>query len=138
MEVEENIKFGKDTFVGNNNRSLRDTYECINQLGKGGYGKVYQVKSKITGKMYACKKLSKLDIKNLIKFRREIDILMKTDHPNIIKLYETFESPNSLYLIMEECHGGELFDRILQHIENKEMYSEKDAAQIIPQVMSAI
>ena len=138
MEVEENIKFGKDTFVGNNNRSLRDTYECINQLGKGGYGKVYQVKSKITGKMYACKKLSKLDIKNLIKFRREIDILMKTDHPNIIKLYETFESPNSLYLIMEECHGGELFDRILQHIENKEMYSEKDAAQIIQQVMSAI
>ena len=139
MEVEEQgIKFGRGLFVGKNNRSLRDSYECIKQLGKGGYGKVYQVKNKISGKLFACKKLSKLDIKNLEKFQREIEILMKTDHPNIIKLYEIFESPNSLYLIMEECYGGELFDRILQHIENQEMYSEKDAAEIIQQVMSAI
>ena len=132
------VKFGRDTFVGMTSRSLRDNYECTKQLGKGGYGKVYQVKNKITGEFFACKKLSKLNINNLVKFKREIEILIKTDHPNIIKLYEVFESANSLYLIMEECHGGELFDKILQHIENKEMYSEKQAAEIIKQVMSAI
>ena len=63
---------------------------------------------------------------------------MKLDHPNIIKLYEVFEAPNSLYLIMEQCQGGELFDKILEHIENNEMYSEKDTAGIMMQVMSAI
>ena len=60
------------------------------------------------------------------------------DHPNIIKLYEVFESDRSIYLIMEECKGGEIFDRIIEHIQNKEMYSEKDAADIIQQVMSCI
>ena len=138
MEKKDPLKFGRDTFVGMTNKSLKETYECTKQLGKGGYGKVYQVRNKITGKMFACKKLSKLNINNLVKFEREINILMKTDHPNIIKLYEVFQSPNSLYLIMEECHGGELFDRIMHHIENQEMYSEKEAAEIIQQVMSAI
>ena len=132
------IKFGKTTFIGLNNHKLKEHYELLKQLGKGGYGKVYQVKNKKTGDIFACKKLSKLDIENLVKFKREIDILIRTDHPNIIKLIEVYESSNSLYLIMEECHGGELFDKILEHIEKKEMYSEKEAAKIILQVMSAV
>ena len=39
---------------------------------------------------------------------------------------------------MEECKGGEIFDRIIQRIQTKQMYSEKDAANIIQQVMSCI
>ena len=132
------VKFGRDTFVDISNHSLREKYECTRQLGKGGYGKVFEVRNKTTGDFFACKKLTKLNIDNLEKFRREIDILMKLDHPNIIKLYEVFEAPNSLYLIMEQCQGGELFDKILEHIENNEMYSEKDTAGIMMQIMSAI
>ena len=132
------VKIGKETFVGLGNRALRDCYEFTKNLGKGGYGKVFQVRQKISNKLFACKKLSKLNINNLIKFRREIDILMKMDHPNIIKLYDVFESQNSLYLIMEECYGGELFDRILKRIENNSMYTEKEACEIIRQVMGAI
>ena len=136
--MEEEVKFGKTTFIGLNNHKLKENYELLKQLGKGGYGKVYQVKNKNTGDIFACKKLSKLNIENLVNFKREIDILMKTDHPNIIKLIEVYESNNSLYLIMEECYGGELFDKILKHIEKNEMYSEKQAAKIILQVMSAV
>ena len=135
---ENQLKFGRETFIGFNTRSLRDNYECTKQLGKGGYGKVYQVKNKTSGEFFACKKLSKLNIQNMEKFQREIKILMRTDHPNIIKLYDVFESANSLYLIMEECYGGELFDKILDHIKSKKMYSEREAADIIKQVMSAI
>ena len=135
---ENQVKFGKETFVNYNTRSIRDNYEALNKLGKGGYGTVIQVKNKKTGDLFACKKLSKLNIHNHEKFMREIKILIKTDHPNIIKLYDIFESANSLYLIMEECHGGELFDKIVSHIEKKEMYTEKEAAEIICQVMSAV
>ena len=145
MEIEEEpsnnnqpVKIGKGTFVGVGNRALRDCYEFTKNLGKGGYGKVFQVRQKMTNKLFACKKLSKLNINNLIKFRREIDILIKIDHPNIIKLFDVFESQNSLYLIMEECYGGELFDRILKRIENNLMYTEKEACEIIRQVMGAI
>ena len=143
MEIEEEssdknqVNIKKETFV-NIGRALRDCYEFTKNLGKGGYGKVFQVRNKKSGQLYACKKLSKLNVNNLIKFRREINILVKMDHPNIIKLYDVFESQNSLYLIMEECHGGELFDRILKRIESNGMYSEKEACEIIQQVMSAI
>jgi len=39
---------------------------------------------------------------------------------------------------MEECTGGELFDRILDRIESKHPYSEKEACQIFKQMMSAV
>ena len=132
------IKYGKETFVGKSSGLFLDNYDVIKQLGKGGYGKVYEVKNKKSGEIRACKHLSKLSIKNLEKFEREINILIKTDHPNIIKLYEVFESQRSLYLVMEECKGGEIFDRIIEHIQNKQMYSEKDAAEMFQQVMSSI
>ena len=132
------IKFARETFVGKTEGKLLDYYDVVKQLGKGGYGKVYQVKNKKTGEIRACKHLSKLNINNLEKFKREIDIMQKFDHPNIIKLFEVYESDRSLYLIMEECKGGEIFDRIIEHIQNGEMYSEKDASIIFQQVMSCV
>ena len=138
MKENATIKYGKKNFVGKSEGLFLDNYDVIRQLGKGGYGKVYEVKNKKSGDIRACKHLSKLSLKNLEKFEREIEILIRSDHPNIIKLYEVFESQRSLYLVMEECKGGEIFDRIIQHIQKKEMYSEKDAATIFQQVMSAI
>ena len=132
------IKYGRETFVKQASGKLLDAYDILRQLGKGGYGKVYEVRNKTTKEVRACKHLSKLNIKNLEKFKREIEILKKMDHPNIIKLYEVFESDRSLYLIMEECKGGEIFDKIIERIKAKQMYSEKDAAEIIQQVISCI
>ena len=145
MDIEEDpdnpilkLKYSKDNFIALGSRGLRDIYDCTKKLGKGGYGKVFQVKNKSTNKLYACKKLSKLNIKNLQKFQNEIEVLMKMDHPNIVKLYEVFESDNSLYLIMEECYGGELFDRILHRINTNNMYTEREACLLMKQIIGAI
>ena len=132
------IKYGKKTFVGKSGGLFLDNYDVIKELGKGGYGKVYEVKNKKSKEIRACKHLSKLNIKNLEKFEREINILINSDHPNIIKIFEIYESQRSLYIVMEECKGGEIFDRIIEHIQGKSMYSEKDAAEILQQVMSAV
>ena len=40
------------------------------------------------------------------QLRAEIEVMKKMDHPNIIKLYEVFESTDNLYLVMECCAGG--------------------------------
>ena len=145
MDIEEDpdnpilkVKYSKDNFIALGSRGLRDIYDCTKKLGKGGYGKVFQVKNKNTNKLYACKKLSKLNIKNVKKFQNEIEVLMKMDHPNIVKLYEVFESQNSLYLIMEECYGGELFDRILHRINTNNMYTEREACLLMKQIIGAI
>ena len=145
MDIEEDpdnpilkLKYSKDNFIALGSRGLRDIYDCTKKLGKGGYGKVFQVKNKSTNKLYACKKLSKLNIKNLQKFQNEIEVLMKMDHPNIVKLYEVFESDNSLYLIMEECYGGELFDRILHRINTNNMYTEREACLLMKQIIGAM
>jgi len=132
------IKYGRETFIKKAGGKLLESYDVIRQLGKGGFGKVYEVRHKKTGEIRACKHLSKLNINNLEKFKNEIELLRKMDHPNIIKLYEIFESDRSLYLIMEECKGGEVFSKIIERINAKLMYSEKDAANIIKQVISCI
>ena len=132
------IGFGKKNFFGKSDNVFLDNYKVLKQLGRGSYGIVYEVRNKNTGEIRACKRLSKLNIRNLDKFEREINILIKADHPNIIKLYEIFESQRYLYLIMEECKGGDIFNRINENIQNKKMYTEKDAANIILEVMSSI
>ena len=53
-------------------------------------------------------------ISNEKRFKNEIEILRNLDHPHIIKLYETFEDAINIYLVMELCEGGELFDKIVE------------------------
>jgi len=61
-------------------------------------------------------------------------LIFRLDHPNVVKLLEAYESKSSVYLVMELVTGGELFDRIVE----KGSYTEKDAADLIKQVLSAV
>ena len=45
---------------------------------------------------------------------REIKILKRIKHPNIIQLYEIIETSSKIYMIMEYAEGGELFNHIVQ------------------------
>ena len=130
----------KEIFVNTYNYSMKDDYDIITQLGKGGYGKVFEVRHKKTKAVRACKYIAKSKIKekDLQRIRREINILKKVDHPNIVKIYEVYETNRSLYIIMEKCNGGELFDKIIDNISQKRMFSEKETAKIFLQIMSAI
>lgn len=132
------ITFGRETFIIKNEGQFADFYEIVKEIGSGSYGHVYRVKSKTSKEYFACKQLVKGKIDNMEAFNIEIGIMGKMDHPNIIKLYEIFEDVRYLYLVMEECVGGELFDQILDRINNKHMFTEKEAANIFKQMMSAI
>jgi len=105
-------------------------------LGTGMTGNVFMVKSRITKKKFACKKISKvgMDAHKLAKLRKEVNIMSQLDHPNIIKLVDSFEDAKHLIIISELCTGGELYD----HLISSETYTQKIAANVFKQMVTAV
>ena len=128
----------KSHFIGEHIANINQSYNFIKELGQGSYGHVLRVQSLATGHIYACKKMNKRKITNKGRFKTEIDLLRATDHPNIIKLYDIFEDNIFIYLIMEECTGGEFFDRLAKRAKENKMYTEKDGARILKQILQAV
>jgi serine/threonine protein kinase len=113
------------------------SFQKIKMLGRGDVGKVYLVREKKTGKLYAMKGeiptalfclsldlftffvatvLSKAEMIERKKIKRaltEQEILATANHPFIVTLYHSFQSEQYLYFCMEYCMGGEFF-RALQ------------------------
>lgn len=128
----------KSHFIGEHIANIENNYNFIQEIGHGTYGHVLRVQNISTGNIYACKKMNKRQIKNKQRFKTEIDLLRATDHPNIIKLYDIYEDNVFLYLIMEECSGGEFFDRLAIKAKELKMYTEKEAAKIFKQILEAV
>ena len=118
--------------------TLVEKYIKIKELGSGSYGKVYEIENKTTKEKFACKHITKRKICDMDRFNNEINIMKQCNHPNIIKLYEIYEDQRHIDLVMEECLGGELFDRIMKRIEEKKIYTEKEASIIFKQIMKGI
>eukprot|EP00586_Coscinodiscus_wailesii_P000638 CAMPEP_0172481962 /NCGR_PEP_ID=MMETSP1066-20121228/8186_1 /TAXON_ID=671091 /ORGANISM="Coscinodiscus wailesii, Strain CCMP2513" /LENGTH=220 /DNA_ID=CAMNT_0013244759 /DNA_START=138 /DNA_END=797 /DNA_ORIENTATION=+ len=64
------------------------------------------------------------------ELQNEITILKSLDHPNIVKIMETYDYKKKLYVVMELCSGGDLYAR--------DPYTEKDAIKIVKQILSAV
>jgi len=124
----------RENFILSHSGTLTDSFILHKKVGRGTYGSVCKATSRTTGQVRAIKAVSKSHVKNLARFRTEIDIMKSLDHPNIIKLYETFEDARNIYIVMELCTGGELFDRIIE----QEKFTERDAARIMKQILSAL
>lgn len=64
----------------------------------------------------------------------EVDIMHKIDHDGCVRLYEIYDSPKCLFMVVEMCTGGELFDRIVE----KEKFGEVEAVSVIKQVCEGL
>jgi serine/threonine protein kinase len=99
------------------NKDVWDLYEKMKVLGSGMNGQVFEAKKKGYEEnvdTYAIKSVEKKRVRPALLegLRTEIQILKQLDHPRIIKLWETIEDDDFIYMVMEVCTGGELFDRI--------------------------
>ena len=112
-------------------------YTMGKALGKGTFGKVKLAVHTLTNEKVAIKILEKSrikDKKDIERISREIKILKKVRHPNVIQLYEIIETETELFLIMEFCQNGELFDYIVSH----QRLHEKAAVRLYAQLISGI
>ena len=135
---DDNINFNKETFILKSSDTMAKKYLKIKEISNGTYSKVYIVQNKTDLKSYCCKEILKTKVTDLAKFKNEINILSKMDHPNIIRLYEIFEDDRYISLIMELCKGGELFKKINELAEKDEAFTEKEAVKIFKQLISAV
>jgi eukaryotic-like serine/threonine-protein kinase len=92
-------------------------YEVIEQLGRGGMGSVYRVRSLISDRVEAMKVLlpdfvGRQDL--AARFEREIKVLAALDHPNIAQLRTALKLDNQLVMIMEFVEGQSLAERVKQ------------------------
>ena len=133
------ISYNKTDFIPVGSGDFNSKYLKIQELGMGAFSKVFRVEHKSTNEVFACKELLKSKIKDAQKFKKEIDIMTKCDHPNIVKLVEIYENKRYYEIITEELCGGSLLERLMKKMDDDgETFSEKDAAFIFKQIISAI
>ena len=122
----------------NINSNPFDDYVVIKDIGSGTYSKVQLVQHKINLSIRAMKVIKKKKKKgtnqtNEHDVYKEVNLLIKMDHPNIVKIFEFYNGEKEYYLIMEYCEGGELFDKIV-----KSNLTEIQCAYIMYQILSAV
>jgi len=116
-------------------KSIKENYDFGDELGRGGFSVVKKAVRKDNGEVYAVKIIEKNQSEEeLALLQREIDIMQKLDHKNIISLKEVYDEQETIYLVMELVQGGELFDQIV----SRGTYSEADAANIVRQILEAV
>lgn len=123
--------------MNNHRKKLRQRFDIIKKLGQGTYGKVQLGINKETGQEVAIKTIKKSKIEteaDLIRIRREVQIMSSVQHPNIIHIYEVFENREKMVLVMEFAAGGELYD----YLSERKVLSEEEARRIFRQVSTAI
>lgn len=142
-------------------RKLWDDYEVDNVLGQGGFSVVRKGISKsgenkvevavktlkrigYTPPGMTSSRSSGLPIWKQVSISdalltNEILVMKKiveavSPHDNVINLYDVYEEPNGVHLVLELCSGGELFDRIVK----QEKYNEVEAAAVVRQIAGGL
>jgi len=126
---------GRSQFILDRPGRIQDVYSMEKRnIGTGSFGSVCRGSHKATKVLRAIKTIPKGKMRNTERFKKEIAIMKMMDHPNIIKLFETFEDHRSVYLAMELCSGGELFDKVIAAGH----FGEADAAIVMQQMLRAV
>ncbi len=107
-------------------------------IGEGAFAKVkvavhIQTNEKVAIKILDKEKTLKEE-DDINRVQKEIDILKKLKHKNIIQLYEIMESKKNLYIVMEYCEGKELFEYIVK----RKKLSEIEACKFFQEMMDAL
>ena len=132
--VEMKIPVMQETFIAQKYGDPDKYYKKIKDLGSGSYGSVYQAKNLIMDNIVAIKMIEKVQ-ENMVddlEIKNEVNILKSLSHPNIVKIYEFFDTVLYYYIVTEYCKKGELFSYITN------VYNERQLAVLFYQVFSGL
>ncbi|KAM4704634.1 myosin-IIIa-like [Rhinophrynus dorsalis] len=121
-----------------------DTWEIVETIGKGTYGKVFKVMNKKNG--------SKAAVKILDPFHEDIDeeieaeyniLKALSDHPNVVKFYGMYfkkdaKTGDHLWLVLELCNGGSVTDLAKGLLKRGERMNEPIIAYILHEALMGL
>jgi len=94
--------------------SLGDAYQIKKLLNQGGYGRVWLANDKMLDREVAIKELIEVDTSRIDTFVREMQIVANLEHSNIIKIHQAMVEDANIYLVMEYCADGSLYDALIK------------------------
>ncbi|XP_037714409.1 titin homolog isoform X5 [Drosophila subpulchrella] len=93
---------------------FKSRFEIIEELGKGRFGIVYKVQERgQPEQLLAAKVIKCIKSQDRQKVLEEISIMRSLQHPKLLQLAASFESPREIVMVMEYITGGELFERVV-------------------------
>ncbi|XP_061659818.1 serine/threonine-protein kinase 36-like isoform X3 [Syngnathoides biaculeatus] len=112
-----------------------DSYHVLAQVGQGSFGRVHKGMKKFTGQVVALKFMPKMgrSTKELQSLKKEIDIMSNLQHPNIVKLFDSFETETEVVVVTEYAEG-----QLFQIIEADGSLPESQVCEIACQLVSAL
>ena len=113
---------------------IEDYYHKYEKIGEGAYSNVYKGYHQNLSKIFAIKEINiSIHKKNIERFREEVKLMKNLHHHNIVKLYDTIENEDYMYLILEYCEHGDL-----KHFLNKRPLKEKKVKKFMKQIVSGL
>jgi NIMA (never in mitosis gene a)-related kinase len=105
----------------------------IKSLGKGNFGEVFLIKSKLDKKKSALKEIP-IKNKNIDLIMNEGDNLKELDHPNLMFYKSVFIANDILNVITEYAENGDLNNELLKHKEQNKYFDENQLLNWLMQI----
>eukprot|EP01105_Mastigella_eilhardi_P025649 TRINITY_DN7043_c0_g2_i1.p1 TRINITY_DN7043_c0_g2~~TRINITY_DN7043_c0_g2_i1.p1 ORF type:complete len:1096 (+),score=296.36 TRINITY_DN7043_c0_g2_i1:171-3290(+) len=137
LSLEQQLQSEQSVTPSPHRRISTSDFETIKILTRGAYGKVFIVRKRATGDIYAMKVLNRVEAERkntLARIHLERDILAETANPFVVKMYFSFATSDWVYIVMEYIPGGDLFSLLM----NLTTFEEEAARMYIAETILAL
>ncbi|KAJ1460127.1 kinase-like domain-containing protein, partial [Pelagophyceae sp. CCMP2097] len=109
-------------------------YDLHERIGSGASSTVHRATRRLDGVCVAVKVVRPGGDEALSDARDEVVIHSNLDHEHIVRLLDAFDDQGTLYLVMELCEGGEIFEALV----SGDSYDEADAVAVLRKMLEAL
>lgn len=114
-------------------RTLERHYRIGDVIGEGGFASVRLGQCRKSQKVVAIKTIRK-EKEYMTLYGREIAVIKRVDHENIVRTFDLFETDKKIHIVMEYMKGGMLFEAI----EDGHQFAEMDVAQLMREILHGV
>eukprot|EP00927_Polykrikos_kofoidii_P026253 TRINITY_DN23409_c0_g1_i2.p1 TRINITY_DN23409_c0_g1~~TRINITY_DN23409_c0_g1_i2.p1 ORF type:complete len:607 (-),score=90.38 TRINITY_DN23409_c0_g1_i2:412-2232(-) len=138
-----NTNLRRSAFIGEVQGGVPSQFYHIGKkVGEGSFGTVHEAEHCITGYKRVMKSINKKRCERngmpLEKIKDEINVLVRLDHPHVLRLFEHYVDASNFYMILDVCNGGELTDVFNQQSRAEVVVPELWIARVFRHVLEGI